>query len=173
VNDIQKYAEAGMTDHIAKPIDPDSLIAELAKWIVPTNPAATPVSRPAAPGASSALPGAPDIPGVNVAESLRRMGGNLKIYYRMLEQFSLDQKNVVAEIRTALAGGDQKKAERLAHTLKGLSGTIGSDALQNKSREVEECIRNNLAAEMETHLAQLESTLAALLAGIDRALQGR
>lgn len=173
VSDIQKYTAAGMTDHIAKPIDPDSLIAELAKWIVPANPVLPPASKPANSAEPAATSGPPDIPGVNVSESLRRMGGNLKIYYRMLEHFSLDQKNVVAEIRTALAGGDQKKAERLAHTLKGLAGTIGCDALQNKSREVEESIRNDLTAEIETHLAQLESTLVALLVGIDRALQGR
>jgi HPt (histidine-containing phosphotransfer) domain-containing protein len=160
-----------MNDHIAKPIDPDSLIAELAKWIVPANPIAPPVSKPATPSTPSTSSAVPDIPGVNVSESLRRMGGNLKVYCRMLAQFSLDQKNVVAEIRTALAAGDQRKAERLAHTLKGLSGTIGCEALQNKSREVEESIRNNSTAEMETHLAQLESTLVALLVGIDRALQ--
>jgi two-component system, sensor histidine kinase and response regulator len=101
------------------------------------------------------------------------MGGNIKVYYRMLEQFSLDQKYVVAKIRTALANGERNKAERLAHTLKGLSGTIGSELLQNKSKELEDSIKNSLDAEIETHLVRVEATLAELLAGIEIAIRNR
>jgi signal transduction histidine kinase/ActR/RegA family two-component response regulator len=33
--DIQKCSEAGMNDHVAKPIDPEELFAKLVKWIKP------------------------------------------------------------------------------------------------------------------------------------------
>ncbi|HQG34814.1 MAG TPA: response regulator, partial [Syntrophales bacterium] len=33
--DIQKCTEAGMNDHVAKPIDPEELFAKLVKWIKP------------------------------------------------------------------------------------------------------------------------------------------
>jgi len=174
VSDIEKYIAAGMTDHIAKPIDPESLLSELAKWIVPASPTSVSAEPKAttveAPANKSELP---NIPGLNVSESLRRMGGNIKVFYRMLEQFSLDQKNVAAEIRSALANGDRNKAERLAHTLKGLSGTIGSELLQNKSKALEDSIKNNRDAEIESHLVGVASTLDELLAGIDGAIRNR
>jgi CheY-like chemotaxis protein/HPt (histidine-containing phosphotransfer) domain-containing protein len=174
VSDIEKYVAAGMTDHISKPIDPESLLSELAKWIVPARPSSI-SSAPKAKEREALANNSelPNIPGLNVSDSLRRMGGNIKIFYRMLEQFGLDQKNVAAEIRSALANGDRNKAERLAHTLKGLSGTIGSELLQSKSKELEDSIKNNRDAEIETHLVKVESTLAELLAGIDGAIQNR
>ncbi len=171
VNDLDKYFAAGMNDHIGKPIDPDTMIAKLAKWIVPAQPAAT---RAAPKPADTRTPDVmPNIPGVNVAESVRRMGDNIPIYYRILEQFCLEEQNVVAEIQSALSAGDQKRAERLAHTLKSLCGTIGAEMLQNKSRELEESIRNGMKTETNTLLTRVDSALATLLADIGSALQAQ
>ena len=36
-HDIEQCIEAGMNDHVAKPIDPDALFAALLRWIKPRN----------------------------------------------------------------------------------------------------------------------------------------
>lgn len=171
VSDLENYLTVGMNDHIAKPIDPDKMIGVLAKWIIPEHPT---ISR-AATKTEIALnaEALPDLPGIKVAESVRRMGGGASIYFRILEQFRQDQKNVVAEIRAALSAGDHKNAERLAHTLRGVSGTLGAEMLQKKSQKLEDGIRNRMSSETDSLLAQIETILAALNADIDRAQQTR
>jgi HPt (histidine-containing phosphotransfer) domain-containing protein len=56
---------------------------------------------------------------------LHRVGGNLRLYRAMLQQYAEDQAETPAALRAALAAGDAKTAERLAHALKGVSATLG------------------------------------------------
>jgi two-component system, sensor histidine kinase and response regulator len=53
------------------------------------------------------------------------VGGNLRLYRAMLRQYAEDQADTATALRAALADGDIKTAERLAHTLKGVSATLG------------------------------------------------
>src|ERR1700732_180801 len=66
-----------------------------------------------------------EIAGVDAADGLHRVGGNLRLYRAMLQQYAEDQAETPAALRAALADGDAKTAERLAHTLKGVSATLG------------------------------------------------
>jgi CheY-like chemotaxis protein/HPt (histidine-containing phosphotransfer) domain-containing protein len=168
-NDQEKHLGAGANDHIGKPIDPDEMIATLAKWITPARPA-LPQAAPTMEAAQS-LEALPDLPGVKVAESVRRIGGSIASYFNLLEKFRSNQQNVVAEIRSAIKTGEQNTAERLAHTLRGVSGTLGAEVLQNKAKELESRIKNGLIADAELLLPQVEKELAALFVSIDRALQ--
>ena len=99
------------------------------------------------------------------------MGGSVAAYYAILEKFRTGQQHVIAEIRAALTAGKKEKAERLAHTLKGLAGTIGSEELQNKAKELEDSIRSG--ENIEQQLPAVDAELIALLTAIDHALQSR
>ena len=66
-----------------------------------------------------------EIAGVDAADGLHRVGGNLRLYRAMLQQYAEDQAETPAALRAALADGDAKTAKRLAHTLKGVSATLG------------------------------------------------
>ncbi|MBF0162287.1 MAG: response regulator, partial [Magnetococcales bacterium] len=124
--------EAGMQDHIAKPVDPAALYATLARWIKPANPQPVPPE----PGDSAADPVAeeswvlPEIEGLDSKAGLYRMGGNLKGYLALLGKFRRNQGEAEAAIRTALGTDDWETAERLAHTLKGVAGAIGAAVLE-------------------------------------------
>jgi PAS domain S-box-containing protein len=172
VGDQENCLAAGMNDHIAKPIDPDSLFETLARWI-----------RPAKPGSARALDEAsrpldsvplPVIPGLNVAESVRRVGDNVACYYGVLEKFRTQQANTVAAIRAAMAAADWPTAERLVHTLKGLAGTLGAPALQTLAADLEQYLDGQPDMARATALLQeLEPLLEALLRSIDTALAHR
>jgi HPt (histidine-containing phosphotransfer) domain-containing protein len=176
VSDQNEYLNAGMNDHIGKPIDPNKLAATLARWIHPvrlveaTPPPAQPLSLPSVSVLADALP---DLPGMNVAESVRRIGGKVKVYYMLLDKFRATERNVVSRVRDALAIDDLKTAVRIVHTLKGITGTLGAESLQTQAEELESSIENGLTEEMDAQLDQMELALSSLMAEIDQALLRR
>lgn len=162
-----EFLAAGMNDHIGKPIDPDLLVSTLAKWVGGARVADS-IQQKAPVSTQEALP---DIPGVNVSESVRRIGGKVAIYYKLLDRFRVSERNIITRIREALAANDTKVAERLAHTLRGIAGTLGAEALQNQSEQLERNIKNG--AEVEQLLSQIDQELAALITKIDLAFEVR
>ncbi len=67
--DRQRCLEAGMNDHVGKPVDPDALLATLLKWLLPT------AGRPAAPAGNvddGALPRLAGIAGLDADHGLSK-----------------------------------------------------------------------------------------------------
>ena len=176
-DDRDQCLAAGMNDHITKPLDPNQMVATLAKWIVPAQPAALPAapdlkakqSPQDAPGSETL----PNLPGVKVFEGVRRMGDSVAGYCSILEKFRSGQKNILAEIRSAITADDWEKAERLVHTLKGLLGTLGAEKLKGRTTELETAIRGRANARIESLLPAVDSELGQLFTAIDRALKLR
>ncbi|MBF0340995.1 MAG: response regulator [Magnetococcales bacterium] len=140
--DRERCLEAGMQDHIAKPVDPEAMYATLARWIKPATPQPLPELREGGAALSeSSAPLSLVIPGVDTRAGLRRMRGNLDGYVGLVSRFLANQRGVALSIRHALAGADLATAERLAHTLKGVAATIGANELADKASRVESAIR--------------------------------
>ena len=159
----------GMNDHITKPIDPDLLyrtvLAFAGQRVVPRASAASPA--PATETASSELTATA---GVDIADGLHRVGGNLRRYRAILRQYADDQAGTPAALRAALAAGDMKTAERLAHTLKGVSATLGIKPASEMAAVVEDRIRHERLEGIEDDVAAVEEATAAVIAGIRAAL---
>jgi two-component system sensor histidine kinase/response regulator len=159
----------GMNDHITKPIDPDLLyrtvLAFAGQRVVPRAGAAS--EAPATEAASAELT---EIAGVDTADGLHRVGDNLRLYRAMLQQYADDQAETPAALRAALAAGDAKTAERLAHTLKGVSATLGIKPASEAGAVVEDRIRYGRLEGMEDDLVVLEEATGAVIAGIRAAL---
>ncbi|GHC99838.1 hypothetical protein GCM10007320_56750 [Pseudorhodoferax aquiterrae] len=155
--DRERCAAAGMNDFVAKPIEPEQLWQALARWIRPRPglpvARAAPVPVPASPG-SGLPPALAAIAGLDTAAGLRRVMGRAPLYLELLGKFARTQDRVPAQIRAALQAGDAELARRLAHTLRGLAGNLGAEALQA------------LAAELEGAIAE-GGGLPALAAGLD------
>ena len=175
VSEQNEILAAGMNDHIGKPIDPDHLVATLAKWVHPnrTNGTSAPQESDPKPEAAPVAEALPNLPGVKVAASVRRIGGNITLYYSLLEKFRTNQLQVVFEIRKAMAADDPKTAERLAHTLRGIAGTLGAETLQGQAEQLESCFKNGSVGEVEALLAQVGQGVANLIAQIDQAIAAR
>ena len=95
VSDQSEYLNAGMNDHIGKPIDPDKLAATLARWIQPVCIIEIP---PVAPPLSVTQEALPELPGINVAESIRRIGGKVGVFYMLLDKFRSTEHNAVKRV---------------------------------------------------------------------------
>jgi two-component system sensor histidine kinase/response regulator len=162
--------EAGMNDHIAKPIDSDQLFGVLLRWIRRTDGdgrigVAQPSSQtPSSRASESSL----DIPGIDVRAGLKRTGGNRKRYESLLRRFAEQQADVVEATRAALAAGDAATAERAAHSLKGAAGTLGAVALAEVAATAETFIKTGQPE--EPALKKLSLALDQLVGAIRTAL---
>ena len=134
---------AGMNDHVGKPIEPQALCRALLQWIQPRaglgHQGQPPTLQPAATAPTdSDLEG---IEGLDVAPALRRMRGKEALYRSILAKFITGQRDFGARLQAALDAEDLAQAERHAHTLKGVSATIGAASLSEQAGELERMLR--------------------------------
>ncbi len=83
----------------------------------------------------------PEITGVNLADGLKRVAGNRRLYRDLLGQFAAKQGDAAAQISAALESGDRQLAERIAHTVKGVAGNFGITGVQSSAQKLEKAIR--------------------------------
>lgn len=166
--DIQKALNSGMNAHIGKPILPGELYQTLLEWIRPVE---GPVEDKVYAEQEAALPGAAfaEIGDLDVEAGLLHTAGNSDLYTKMLLKFSANYAEVADEIRGLLALPDYDGAQRRAHTLKGVAGTIGARALQQASASLESAIRERNDNEIESGLVMMATLLKPLVRQIRKA----
>jgi HPt (histidine-containing phosphotransfer) domain-containing protein len=172
--DREKSLDAGMNDHVAKPIDTKELFSTLAKWIEPgdrkmqVDPAKEGLEDKTERGDDSLT----ELQGISVSDGLKHVGGNEKLYRKLLLQFLDANRESVNEIREALKIKDQSLAVRLAHTVKGVAGTLGAGALAQVAGELEKTLKigetgglSALLHEFGSHLNRVMQSIEKLEAG--------
>jgi len=169
-SDRQACLAAGMNDHVPKPIEPDQLFRSLLQWI-PVQTDASPVALQ--PRSEQDNVDIPEIPGLDSASGLRRVIGKKNLYLTLLQKFGAEQRSAANDIRTALASDDWPAAERRVHTLKGLAGSIGMTAIQNRATELEAAVRQRMAPmQIEPLLSALSQVLTPFVDALEAALPG-
>jgi len=106
VEERQRCLEAGMNDHVSKPIEPDALFAALMRWRKPRQEQAARAESRAAKAPDDVT--LPEIDGVDVAGGLSRVAGNKRLYRDLLVQFAARQGELNSQIVAAIASGDNK-----------------------------------------------------------------
>ncbi|OGB30201.1 MAG: hypothetical protein A3F78_04715 [Burkholderiales bacterium RIFCSPLOWO2_12_FULL_61_40] len=167
--DRELCLEAGMNDHIGKPIDVNQLFTSLARWITPSNPQATALDAPegARPGREGELPA---IAGLDLNLAMRRMGGNAKLMRKLIARFAETQADAMARIQQAMDRRDLDTATREAHTTKGLAGNIGATQLLARAGAVESLLKAAQWDALPQALDAMAQELTGLLAQIAQAL---
>jgi PAS domain S-box-containing protein len=128
--DREKSLEAGMNDHITKPIDPDVLQQRLRDWLNNNMSKKTTINHD-----EIEFPEHPDI--LDISLGLKHVIGNKKLLKKLLVEFHQDHKNDVILLQKLLGTGEIEKAEMLLHSLKGISANIGAHALFDKVSKLE------------------------------------
>ncbi|MGQ9364735.1 response regulator [Azospirillum sp. ST 5-10] len=155
--DIVRCREAGMDDHVAKPLDPDRLVATLARHIGIAAP-------PPAGGRRDGYGDLPaDLPGIDLADALHRVQGDTVLYRDLMAAFAAGHADVGDVIVAALAAGDLATAKAAAHDLKSLAGSLGASRLSAAADAVQIAAGRGDRAAAEAPLPVLRDQLAALL----------
>ena len=162
--------QAGMNDHISKPIDPDAMFATVIRWIKPRRAQTSEAPAQKVEAASSQnLPDLPEINGVDIKDGLKRVGGNRRLYRDLLMKFAAKHSDAGLQISDALHIGDRSTAERIAHTVKGVAGNIGIRPVQFAAEKLEKAIRESDSA-ASTMLQDFTSVLRTQIDAIEQAL---
>lgn len=151
--DREKSLDAGMNDHLNKPVNPEALYETLQKFI----PAKK--SRTAGTGAlKNIMPlvsesthdtlisgdfqfSLPPLKGINMPEALKRMNNNPDLLFSFLNNFKKDYADMPAAIRELF---NEKKFGEIrihAHNIKGLSAYMGADTLVKAAADLETCMK--------------------------------
>jgi CheY-like chemotaxis protein len=169
--DREKVIEAGMNDHIAKPLNVAEMYATIAKWVKPA------VVPDAVAGTEKAgkqpkkqpVGGLPTLPGIDVTAGMATTMNNEKLYTRMLIKFRDSQGAFSDLFAAARQDSDPTAAERAAHTLKGTAGNIGARAVQAAAGELEQaCHAGKKAAAIDKALATVLTELEPVMAGLQQ-----
>ncbi|MFC1849499.1 PAS domain S-box protein [candidate division CSSED10-310 bacterium] len=150
--------EAGMYDLVTKPIEQKQLFLVLRKWLPEREPVSTvqPPKDTDTPPSSLSLP---DLPGIDVADGMQRLAGNVSLYRDLLQQFVSEQADSLDTIEHSLKVNDRPRAEHVLHSLKGVAGNLGALALHDVANKLELAIR----ADDRESIAQLLVTFSAEL----------
>jgi signal transduction histidine kinase/HPt (histidine-containing phosphotransfer) domain-containing protein len=168
--DRDRCLDAGMNDHISKPINVDQLMDAMARWLPERGGATAAPPASAAPRAAEAAGLPPALDGFDIDDGVRRVGGDRGLYRRLLLQFLDHSAGAAAHIRAALAAGDRAQARAEAHTLKGVAGTLSARELYAAAAALESTLRRN-GGSFETEAAALEAAhgrVMTALAGLPR-----
>ena len=134
--DREACLQAGMNDYLSKPIDPDVLLQMLSNWLegyetLHVESADVPVDI--------ALPD--NIPGIDLTWGLKRVGGNKKLFIRLLNDFFHSHQAACEKTRQFILNNNIEAARRQVHTIQGVAGNIGARDLQAAAMELEKAIR--------------------------------
>jgi CheY-like chemotaxis protein len=147
--DRERCLEAGMDDHVPKPIRPDVLYAAVERCLVLRRPGET-------------LP-----PPVDFTDALQALRGDREFIMDLAGQFVRDFPWQLEQMQRAVGESDSRTVERLAHSLKSVAGIFGARAAVEIAKELESFAgRRNLAPvpdllrRLQTEVERVKSFLA-------------
>jgi two-component system sensor histidine kinase/response regulator len=169
--DRERCLKAGMNDHIPKPIDPEFLFGKLVEWVHVDAPALPPPTDPPPAVQVDAQVATVDLEGIrglDVAGAVGRLMGKRTFYEGVVKQFVQEEHaEAIGTVRAQLSAGDHEGAERTAHSLKGVAGTIGAVDLQKLAGDLEAAIRGSASdAEIQPLLESAEEELTRMVAAV-------
>jgi two-component system sensor histidine kinase/response regulator len=174
-DDRKACIDAGMNDHLAKPVDPERLFAALERWIpeqADRRDAAGPSPDAAAPCAAidRAMCALQQIPGVDASPWLDGGASARRSYLGLLGRFAGTHAGDAQTIRERLAAGQPAKAARTTRTLRRVAGGLGLTDVERCADDLEATIAAGGSLDAVTpRLDDLDARLERLVEGMAEA----
>lgn len=167
--DRENCIQSGMDDFVSKPIAPAPLFKVLSTWL---NTATDVTADAASALAAPKLQVQEELP-FDRTKALQMMGGKEALLEKMLYMFKDRFSNSVPELQSLLDAADYETAQRLAHTLKGVSANIAADIVKVCADRIETRLkhysRNDLSPpDLSEDVKLLSVAMTDLLLYLDR-----
>jgi two-component system sensor histidine kinase/response regulator len=164
----RRCIEAGMNDHIAKPIDPVTMTATILRWGGTGRlPAHVPVAVPPPPPAITSELGLL-LSAFNIGGALARCNGDEAFLRRLFVRFTQQFESAAVSLQRFIGDGETRDAQILAHTLAGTAGQLGATGLADAARRLEHALRDSDDVRIARSLAEvtvaLDETIGSLRA---------
>ncbi len=136
IGDREKSLAAGMNDHLAKPINPNTLEAALLQWLPQKKHAAVAAEEPYQFTKQKLAP--IQLPaGLDVEDGLNRVGGDQKFYLKLLRDFVAGYRETPALLLQELRADQLKDAIHRVHAIRGVACNLGGKEMAAAATELE------------------------------------
>ncbi|MEM8963071.1 MAG: response regulator, partial [Acidobacteriota bacterium] len=147
LGDRERFLAAGMNDYVSKPIEEETLLTVLGRWLAVEE--AEPSRGPERPGNDR------ELPGLDTNAGLRRIGGNRSLYRRLLGDFLRQVETTKGHFIDGIVRSGDEERIVLLHTLKGAAATIGARQVATEAGRLEQ----DLTREREADARPLHTAL--------------
>ena len=162
--DRRRCKEAGMNDFVSKPVEPERLLASLTRWI-PEDESCGKQSAQQAPLQLDQAKGDNSFgikKHIDTESGLKYFGGKVSSYHRVLGKFAKSHRLDAAKLKAAMDCGERESAERIAHSLKGISATLGIEGIRRVALDLEHKLHQGEGnTELDDDIAALSQALDA------------
>lgn len=161
--DRERCLQAGMNDHISKPLSPDALKRMVRHWL---QIGETDVLHSIELVQDTDRPSCLMLPGIDVDEGLGRLQGNQSLYEKLLTDFYKGQKEDLVQLQGYLETSKWQEASQLVHVLKGVAGNLGAKRLHELASQLENSLRRQFempdSALMDSFVLTFEQVMEGL-----------
>jgi CheY-like chemotaxis protein len=173
----KRSLEAGMNECLNKPIKASQLLDMFTRWIpLKLKPGFT---RPDSEMSENQFDSQksrqiPDeLPGVSFKTTLNNLGGDLKLYLELLNQYVEEKSDIVPRLRQALDEEHLREALTVVHGLKGVAGNLGLDKIEEISWLIEDALVNSKTSQFNFLLDKLDTEQAVVLESLKPLLHNK
>jgi len=172
----ERCLKIGMNDFVTKPIDPAQLYKALSGWIKPGKEKRKKIkdkSKEVRDKTTHQISDSelaktidvevPQIEGIDIEAGLRRINNNKTLYLKILTKFLKNYSGYSEELKSKLLEGNTEEAERMVHTLKGVSGSVGAMDLHYYLVSLDDKLKLSKKINIEKELGQLDKLLSPIL----------
>ncbi|MCU7834081.1 MAG: PAS domain S-box protein [gamma proteobacterium symbiont of Taylorina sp.] len=168
LGDKEKVMQAGMNDHIAKPINVNNMFAIMAQWITPSDPDKEIITNHLDDDDNEDEVPLPELSGIDTTEGLATCQGNQKLYRKLLTKFKNTQSDFIQQFQQTRDSNDKEAPVRCAHSLKGVAGNIGAGDIYQAAQALESASKENQSAEqIDRLLDMLDNNLSIVFISLE------
>jgi len=153
--DKEKCIDAGMSDYLAKPVEPESLLAMLNRWLIDRNNKRTFDDIPNRSGSKKELLKSNDLLVWDEAKLLERMLGKKKMVKKLILSFLDEQPQRIRQLKVPEFLDDVDELYLIAHTVSGIASNLAAVELAEISSELELACKNNETGNLSGLVSEL------------------